>query len=519
NVPYGAVVTAAGGRFPYTFTATGLPAGLTLTTTGALTGTPTASGDFTPTITVTDAQGQTGARVYPLTVAAATALTLVNPTLPDGVVNAPYQQTLTALGGRFPYTFSATSLPAGLILSADGLLTGTPAQAGDVAVVITVQDPAGHTATASTVLTVRPAAFTRPDAGQTGETLSVALTTPSGATCTLDDQNTRTFNVGDLGAPATNPPGVTLTDGLLQLVVKGCTAGGVTLTVTVAYPNALPPGAQYWKYGPTFDDATNHWYVLPGAHLAGNIATFTLIDGGLGDADLIANAQITDPGGTAISLNTIDGAVPAVLPIGEPYRVDFQARCNAGACPADSVYAWSLADDPPPDGLTLTGAGATATLSGTPTRVGRYPFTVQVLMRGDQPTTTQQRYTVDIIDPAATRLITHYYVSILEREPDAEGLAYWQNSIAELQGRGQDAKPVFRDMANFFFNSPEYLGRNTTDRQFITNLYLTFFQREPDEDGYAFWLEQLANGMVRNTAMAGFLYSPEFTTFMEEVGF
>ncbi|HRX69976.1 MAG: DUF4214 domain-containing protein [Candidatus Competibacteraceae bacterium] len=120
---------------------------------------------------------------------------------------------------------------------------------------------------------------------------------------------------------------------------------------------------------------------------------------------------------------------------------------------------------------------------------------------------------------SAIKLITHYYVSILEREPEADGLAYWKGLIDERQAAGEDAKPVFRNMAYFFFNSPEYIGRNTTDRQYITNLYLTFFQREPDEGGYAFWLEQLANGITRNDAMSGFLYSPEFTLFMEKLGF
>ena len=121
-------------------------------------------------------------------------------------------------------------------------------------------------------------------------------------------------------------------------------------------------------------------------------------------------------------------------------------------------------------------------------------------------------------DPATT-LITHYYVSILERAPETDGLAFWQQRIADNQAQGADVKPVFRDMANFFFNSPEYLGRGTTDRQFITNLYLTFFQREPDEGGYAFWLDQLAGGMTRNQAMSGFLFSPEFTDFMKDLGF
>jgi hypothetical protein len=119
----------------------------------------------------------------------------------------------------------------------------------------------------------------------------------------------------------------------------------------------------------------------------------------------------------------------------------------------------------------------------------------------------------------ATTLITYYYASILGRNPDAEGLAHWQQLIADRQAAGADVKPVFRDMANFFFNSPEYLGNATSDTQFLTDLYRTFFQREPDADGLAFWLGQLAAGVSRNEVMAGFLYAPEFTAFMEALGF
>jgi hypothetical protein len=119
----------------------------------------------------------------------------------------------------------------------------------------------------------------------------------------------------------------------------------------------------------------------------------------------------------------------------------------------------------------------------------------------------------------AITLITHYYVSILGRAPEAEGLAYWQERIAASSAQCRDVKPVFRDMAYFFFNSPEYLAKNTSDSQFITNLYLTFFQREPDSGGMSFWLNQLALGISRNDVMSGFLYSEEFTRFMEELGF
>lgn len=58
GVAYSATITATGGVAPYTCTATGLPAGLTLnTTTCTISGTPTAYGSFNLTITVTDAQG------------------------------------------------------------------------------------------------------------------------------------------------------------------------------------------------------------------------------------------------------------------------------------------------------------------------------------------------------------------------------------------------------------------------------------------------------------------------------
>lgn len=129
----------------------------------------------------------------------------------------------------------------------------------------------------------------------------------------------------------------------------------------------------------------------------------------------------------------------------------------------------------------------------------------------------QAAFTAASDDPAAT-LINHYYLSILEREPEPDGFAYWQGLVAERQAQGDDVSAVFRKMAIFFFNGTEYISRNATDRQFITHLYLTFFQREPDEGGYVFWLDQLANGMTRNQTLGGFLYSDEFTDFMQALG-
>ena len=98
-------------------------------------------------------------------------------------------------------------------------------------------------------------------------------------------------------APTPLPPGVTFPYGLFEFTAVCPSNGSITLTMT--YPNPLPPGTQYWKFGPTADNNSPHWYVLP-ASLAGNTATFTITDGGLGDDDLTADGFIVDQGGPGV---------------------------------------------------------------------------------------------------------------------------------------------------------------------------------------------------------------------------
>jgi hypothetical protein len=62
--------------------------------------------------------------------------------LPTGVINGAYPPTAigTVAGGDSPYSFSATGLPAGMALSAAGVLSGTPTAAGNFTVVVTITD-------------------------------------------------------------------------------------------------------------------------------------------------------------------------------------------------------------------------------------------------------------------------------------------------------------------------------------------------------------------------------------------
>jgi hypothetical protein len=69
--------------------------------------------------------------------------------LPDGAVSEEYAAPrLTPSGGLPPYTFAAASLPPGLSVSADGLLTGVPASPGTFAFPVTATDAQGCPGTA-----------------------------------------------------------------------------------------------------------------------------------------------------------------------------------------------------------------------------------------------------------------------------------------------------------------------------------------------------------------------------------
>jgi hypothetical protein len=96
---------------------------------------------------------------------------------------------------------------------------------------------------------------------------------------------------------AEGKPNVEFHHGFFSFNITGL-ASGATVMVTIELPSAVPVGTQYWKYGPTSGNATDHWYQLSmGDDDGDNVITITLVDGGLGDDDLTANGIIVDQGG------------------------------------------------------------------------------------------------------------------------------------------------------------------------------------------------------------------------------
>lgn len=150
SVPNGVVGTAysqslaatgGAGGFTWSVTAGSLPSGLTLASSGTISGTPTATGTFNFTAQVKDSVGTTASQVY--TVSIASPLTITTTSIPDATVGVAYTFTLQASGGTAPYTWSISSgtLPAGLTInSSTGVISGTPTTAGSSTITFKITD-------------------------------------------------------------------------------------------------------------------------------------------------------------------------------------------------------------------------------------------------------------------------------------------------------------------------------------------------------------------------------------------
>jgi len=267
---YEQTLTATGGSgsFTYAVTAGELPAGLTLDA-DKITGTPTAGGPFTFTITATDtsATPKTDAQAFTLTVLPPEFSPSAGPDAATGVVGEPLEYGFTYMGGTGPLTFSYTGeLPEGVTF-ADGVISGTPTQAGEFVFTVVGTDAstgAGPYSRSQTVtLTVSSATPTvtgvSPAAGLTGASVTITGTNFTGATAvsfgataakgfTVDSATSITATApggtGTVDIRVTTPGGTSATSAADQFTyiappsvtslspTAGPTSGGTSVTIT-----------------------------------------------------------------------------------------------------------------------------------------------------------------------------------------------------------------------------------------------------------------------------------------------
>jgi hypothetical protein len=135
--------TGGTGALTWSIVAGTLPQNLILnSTTGAISGTPTATGTSAFTVQVVDTAGQVDTQALSILINPATPPIITTTSLDGGTVGLAYSQPLQASGGTgsLVWSISGGSLPANLTLSSDGVISGTPTNAGTSNFTVRVTD-------------------------------------------------------------------------------------------------------------------------------------------------------------------------------------------------------------------------------------------------------------------------------------------------------------------------------------------------------------------------------------------
>ena len=229
---YSASFAATGGAPSYTYSISSgsLPAGLTLNaSTGALSGTPTASGTFTFTSKVTDSKGKTDTVTCTLVVQPSPInLNCGSCSAGKAQVGSPFSASLSATGGTGALTYSIVSgsLPPGLTLNTStGAISGTPTTGGTYTYTSKVVDSKGSsdTSTCTIVVNAPPVNLACGTCGASkankGAAYSATLQVTGGS-------GKETFSI----ASGSLPPGVTLNASTGVISGSPTTAGTYTFT-------------------------------------------------------------------------------------------------------------------------------------------------------------------------------------------------------------------------------------------------------------------------------------------------
>ena len=96
------------------------------------------------------------------------------------------------------------------------------------------------------------------------------------------------------------------------------------------------------------------------------------------------------------------------------------------------------------------------------------------------------------------------YKAAFDRAPDLKGLGYWINEL--------DNHAPITSVAGNFILSDEFqrlYGVNVSNNDFIRLLYENVLDRSPDQNGYDYWLGDMAKGLTKEQVLVSFSESIE----------
>jgi len=365
GVAYSNQLTVTGGTSPFTWSvsAGALPAGLTLSSSGLLSGTPTTVGSSTFTVRVVDGSGQSATESVTLVVTDVPAVPAA-PTATAGITSATVSWVAPANNG---------SAITGYVV--------TPYQAG------VAQTPVSYDATATT------RTLTGLTAGSS-YTFTVAATNATG-TSAASAQSTAVTPYALPDAPTITAANAADSAATLTWTTPSSNGSAITGYVVTPYIGATAQPTQ------TFSAATTQ--TVTGL-TAGTAYTFTVA---------AVNQAGTGPASAASSPVTPNNSPSLNFPAPPAGKVGVAYSNQLTVTNGTAPFTWSVSTGTLPAGLTLSSSGL---LSGTPTTVGSSTFTVQVVDGSGQSAT--QSVTLVVTDkpaapaaPTATAGITSATVS------------------------------------------------------------------------------------------------------------
>lgn len=359
---YSATLEASGGTeegYRWSTTSGSLPDGLTLRMNGTpstrLTGTPEAAGSFTFTVEVKDSRETSATKSFTVEIAEPQPDLAISTTeLPNGGTDVEYSAEIVATGGSgegYRWRVSQGGLPAGLMLQQTGtpstMISGTPPTGadGDYEFSITVTDSENNSVTAMYSINVQnnvvPLNIVTADIPDGEENIVYSATVEA---------------EGGDGAYAWRIAGGELPPGL------SIDADGMGTATTIEGTPTMP-GNFTFQIEVRDDD--------------GNNARKTIF------MTITAEPPPVRIVTTEIPIAEENNAYSAVV------------RAINGT---EMGYTWSIVEGALPAGLTIaaTPGGQETTISGTPTEVGRFDFTVEVRdSRGNQD---DEQLTIEVRD-------------------------------------------------------------------------------------------------------------------------